>query len=38
MDVGVFMSTCDDFAKGTDRFGRCIQPLMTIRAHILQAA
>jgi hypothetical protein len=38
MDVGGLMSTCDDFAKGTHRFGRCIQPLMTSRAHILQAA
>jgi hypothetical protein len=38
MDVGVFMSTCDDCAKGMDRFGRAIQPLMTSRADTLQAA
>jgi hypothetical protein len=38
MDVEVLMSTCDDFAKGVNRLGRCIQPLMTSRAHTLQAA
>ena len=38
MDVGVFTSTCDDFVKGMDQFGRYIQPLMKSRAHVLQAA
>jgi pyrimidine oxygenase len=32
------MLTFDDFIVGMEQFGRCIQPLMKSRAHVLQAA
>jgi pyrimidine oxygenase len=36
--VAGIMLTFDDFIVGMEQFGRCIQPLMKSRAHVLQAA